>query len=85
MNEKLFEILIDKGAIYAFILGILYLIYKTYVFTNQRYQGKNPRRCPNCRTKTCILVDSGFVSSQGVAYESWECSKCKRHIKYVIH
>ena len=89
MIEKIIDKLVEKGLfMYAFILLLVWLflyygikawfIYKTH----DRYEGKNPCKCPFCHKKTMKKV--GDYHKGSTFFEKWGCSSCKEIKIYKI-
>lgn len=83
--ENFIFALLDKGAFPALIFGFAYLVYKIYIFKSQRYGGRNPYKCPNCRKNSCLLHESYTINGQAAAVEGWKCEECGKTVRYIIH
>ncbi len=68
------------------VLGLVIMLVAMYWFRRlkySRYDGKNPRHCPNCGKNTCVYYLNGGPYEN--RYEQWKCPSCGAHYEYYIN
>ena len=80
---RILDITAIPGAVAAVSIAFMHYVFKAYALSRQRYKGRNPNKCIDCKGKT-FRYHSEYVDKK-IIHESWRCTKCEADNLYIIN